>query len=321
MSGITLDQLRERVRGEIITPDDDQYEEARHVYNAMIDRRPALVVARPTPATSWPLWTTRARTSSTWPCAAAATACPASAPRRRRRHRPGSHARRARGRFEAHGARRGRRHLGDFNHATHAFGLATTGGIISTTGIGGLSLGGGIGHLARGFGLDRPHLRGLVTAEGASWWPARPRTRPLLGAARRRRQLRRRDLVRVQAHPLEQVYGGPMFFGSARPRRYCGSTATSSPRLPSSSVPSPPSRSRRRCPSSRRTGLATRSSSSWPRGPGRWPKARRSSSPSTTWRRWWPSSSVRCPIRPSTRPSTGWSLPACNTTGRPASAS
>ena len=35
---------------------------------------------------------------------------------------------------------------GDFNAATHAFGLATTGGIISTTGIGGLTLGGGIGY-------------------------------------------------------------------------------------------------------------------------------------------------------------------------------
>ena len=39
---------------------------------------------------------------------------------------------------------------GDFNAATHAFGLATTGGIISTTGIAGLTLGGGIGYLARG---------------------------------------------------------------------------------------------------------------------------------------------------------------------------
>jgi FAD/FMN-containing dehydrogenase len=39
---------------------------------------------------------------------------------------------------------------GDFNAATYAFGLATTGGILSTTGVGGLTLGGGIGYLARG---------------------------------------------------------------------------------------------------------------------------------------------------------------------------
>ena len=38
---------------------------------------------------------------------------------------------------------------GDFDHATHAYGLSTTGGIISTTGVCGLSLGGGIGYLAR----------------------------------------------------------------------------------------------------------------------------------------------------------------------------
>ena len=39
---------------------------------------------------------------------------------------------------------------GMFNDATRAFGLATTGGIVSTTGVGGLTLGGGIGYLARG---------------------------------------------------------------------------------------------------------------------------------------------------------------------------
>src|SRR5205814_7058102 len=51
---------------------------------------------------------------------------------------------------------------------THAFGLATTGGIISTTGISGLTLGGGIGYLDRALGLSIDNLvsADVVTADG-----------------------------------------------------------------------------------------------------------------------------------------------------------
>ena len=38
MSGPTIEQLRERVRGAVITAEDEGYEEARRVYNAMIDK-------------------------------------------------------------------------------------------------------------------------------------------------------------------------------------------------------------------------------------------------------------------------------------------
>jgi FAD/FMN-containing dehydrogenase len=57
---------------------------------------------------------------------------------------------------------------GEFDHETQAFGLATTGGVIPTTGIAGLTLGGGIGWLMGKHGLSCDNLLSvdLVTADG-----------------------------------------------------------------------------------------------------------------------------------------------------------
>ena len=57
---------------------------------------------------------------------------------------------------------------GEFDHETQAFGLATTGGVVGSTGIAGLTLGGGHGFLMRRHGLACDNLLGLdlVTADG-----------------------------------------------------------------------------------------------------------------------------------------------------------
>ena len=90
----------------------------------------------------------------------------------------------------------------DFDRACQPHGLAATGGRVSTTGVAGLTLGGGSGWLERKFGLACGQPRGgdLVTADGGTVTRQRGREPgAVLGAARRRRQLRRRHRARLPA--------------------------------------------------------------------------------------------------------------------------
>jgi len=216
MAKPTIDQLRERVRGEVITPEDEDYEEARTVYNAMIDRRPRVVV----------------RCTST--ADVMATVDFARENQLDLAIRGGGHSvpgfgtvddgavidlSGMRGVTVDAGARTARAEggatWGDFNDATHAHGLATTGGIISTTGVGGLTLGGGIGYLARGFGLSCDNLISaeVVTADGRSVTASEKENQDLFWAIRGGGgNFGVVTSFEFRVHPVNEIYGGPMFF-------------------------------------------------------------------------------------------------------------
>jgi FAD/FMN-containing dehydrogenase len=104
---------------------------------------------------------------------------------------------------------------GVFNDAAHAFGLATTGGIISTTGVGGLTLGGGIGYLARGFGLSSDNLLSadVVTADGRSIVASESENADLFWAIRGGGgNFGVVTSFEFRLLPLREIYGGPMFY-------------------------------------------------------------------------------------------------------------
>ncbi|WP_028801474.1 FAD-binding oxidoreductase [Streptomyces sp. 142MFCol3.1] len=146
-------------QGKLIGPDDPGYDEARAVYNAMIDRRPALVASCATPEDA-ALVIGFARDHGL-PLAV----------------RGGGHHGAGMGTCDdgvvldltpmndievdpqARTARVGGGcRLGEVDRATNAHGLAVPSGIISTTGVGGITLGGGLGHLTRKCGLSIDNL-------------------------------------------------------------------------------------------------------------------------------------------------------------------
>ena len=91
--------------------------------------------------------------------------------------------------------------LGELDGATQVFGLATPLGVVTRTGIAGLTLGGGMGWLRRKYGLSSDNLVSVdvVTAEAGCSPPVRRRTPTLLGHPRWRRQLRGGHVLRIPA--------------------------------------------------------------------------------------------------------------------------
>jgi FAD/FMN-containing dehydrogenase len=211
-----VDELCAAVRGHVIERGDERYDRARTIYNTIHDRRPALIVQAVNAGDV--LAAVRFAREQHLPLAV----------------RGGSHgiagfATNDDGLVLDLGRMRGIRvepdkrsaraepgvTWGDFNHAAHAFGQAVTGGIVATTGIAGLTLGGGMGHLARRCGLTCDNLLSadVVTADGR-----------LLGCD----EARHPDLFwalrggggnfgvvtsfEYRLHPVADILGGPTFY-------------------------------------------------------------------------------------------------------------
>ncbi len=164
-----LQELRDSLRGALLLAGDPGYDEARRVLNESINRHPALVV-QPTGVADIRNAVTFARERNLL----LAVKCGGHSPggkstcdggmqidlSRFRAARVDPIARRV---YVAGGSL-----LGEMDHESMAFGLVTTAGTVSHTGIGGLTLGGGFGRLARRFGLALDNVRAvdIVTADG-----------------------------------------------------------------------------------------------------------------------------------------------------------
>jgi FAD/FMN-containing dehydrogenase len=104
---------------------------------------------------------------------------------------------------------------GEVDHATHPFGLATPSGFISTTGVGGLTLGGGIGYLSRAHGLTIDNLLGVdvVLADGSFVTASADEQADLFWAVRGGGgNFGVVTSFLYQLHPISTVYGGPMMW-------------------------------------------------------------------------------------------------------------
>ncbi len=216
MTDAALASLKSSVRGEVIQPGEAGYDQARKVYNGMWDRKPKLIVR----------------------CADAADVI--AAVNFAREHalpvsiKGGGHNAAGLGMCDNGlaidlspmkyvrvdpGARTvlvgGGTTWGDVDHATHAFGLAVPTGIISTTGVGGLTLGGGLGHLTRQCGLTIDNLLAvdIVLADGRMVTASAKENPDLFWAVRGGGgNFGVVTSFLFKAHPIHTDYAGPMLY-------------------------------------------------------------------------------------------------------------
>jgi FAD/FMN-containing dehydrogenase len=215
--GESLSELRRSLVGTVIGPEDAEYDAARRGFNALIDRRPAVI----------------ARCVGAGDVTAAldfARAHHLDVAVRGGGHNPAGHCvcddglvidlsamRTVDVDADARIARAdGGSTWLDFDAATQAFGLVTPGGVVGSTGVCGLTLGGGIGHLTAQHGLTCDDLVGaeLVTPDGTVVRASSDENADLLWALRGGGgNFGVATRLEFRLHPLDRVVGGLLRFG------------------------------------------------------------------------------------------------------------
>jgi FAD/FMN-containing dehydrogenase len=213
----SLNELRRSLVGDAVGPDNPGYDAARRIFNALVDRRPA-VIARCVGATDVAAALDFAQTHGLEIAV------------RGGGHNPAGHcvcdgglvidlsmmrAVEVDGNAGVAHAEGGATWL-DFDTATQALGLVTPGGVVGSTGVAGLTLGGGIGHLTAQHGLTCDNLIGaeVVTADGTVVHASPDEHAELLwglrGGGGNFGVVTRLDF---RLHPLERVVGGLLAYG------------------------------------------------------------------------------------------------------------
>src|SRR5690349_12986098 len=209
-------ELRAHLRGELIQPGDDGYEAARRIYNGMIDRHPALIARCANVAdvvTAVNFARTHALTLAVrggGHSGPGLGSCDGGlvidlAPMKDIQVDPDNRTVRVEGGCL----------WGEVDQATHPFGLATPSGFISSTGVGGLTLGGGIGYLARSHGLTIDNLLSveMVLADGSVVAASETEHADLFWAVRGGGgNFGVVTAFTFRLHLIDTVYGGPMFW-------------------------------------------------------------------------------------------------------------
>ena len=211
-----IQNLAMHVRGDVIQPGDAPYDDARRIFNGMIDRRPSLIVrcvdaADVVSAVNFareqglPLSVRGGGHNVAGSSVVDDGIVVDLSQMRDVRIDPARRTARVGG-----GAT-----WGDLDHAGHAFGLATPGGQVSTTGVGGLTLGGGIGHLSRKYGLSADNLLSVdvVLADGSFVTASHHEHADLFWAMRGAGgNFGVVTSFEFQLHPVNMIFGGPIIY-------------------------------------------------------------------------------------------------------------